>query len=294
MEIFGPKYINPYTDFGFKKLFGEEGNKDLLIDFLNQLLPERHQIASLTFRSVEMLPELIEERKAFFDIHCLAENGESFIVEMQKAKVRFFKDRALFYTSHPIREQATKGGDWDFQLDPIYFIAILDFVYDESLEVAKFRRDVCLRDQDSEEFYDKLHFKFLQMPAFKKEAHELVSRFDKWCYFLKNLESFHEIPQILSEPLFKKAFMTAEVANFTRAQRDAYEQSVMDYIGIKEVAATAWEEGKAEGKAEGALEEKISIVLEMAKEGFTITQISKVTKLEEERINQIITLNGKP
>ena len=91
------KYINPYTDFGFKKLFGEEANKDLLIDFLNQLLPTYHQIATLTFRNNENLSEFALERKAIFDIHCESQSGERFIVEMQKAKIKFFKDRSILY-----------------------------------------------------------------------------------------------------------------------------------------------------------------------------------------------------
>jgi predicted transposase/invertase (TIGR01784 family) len=120
------KYINPYTDFGFKKLFGEEGNKSLIIDFLNQLLPSHHQIKDLNFRNLENLPDSTEERKAFFDIHCEAESGERFIVEMQKAKVKHFKDRALFYTTFPLRGQAQKG-EWNFELSAIYFVAVLDF-----------------------------------------------------------------------------------------------------------------------------------------------------------------------
>jgi len=178
------KYINPYTDFGFKKLFGEEGNKDLLIDFLNQLLPAHHQIANLNFRNVENLADLSAERKAIFDIHCKAVSGERFIVEMQKAKVKYFKDRSLFYVTFPIREQA-QTGEWNFRLEPIYFVAILDFEYDEAEERRKFRRDVALKDQDGDVFFDKLHFKFLQMPLFNKKENELETKFDKWCYFLK-------------------------------------------------------------------------------------------------------------
>lgn len=120
------KYLNPYTDFGFKKLFGEEGNKDLLIDFLNQLLPERHQIAELNFRNSERLADSPFERNAIFDIHCTATSGERSIVEMQKAKVKFFKDRSLFYVTFPIRDQAEKGS-WSFKLNPIYLVALLDF-----------------------------------------------------------------------------------------------------------------------------------------------------------------------
>jgi len=239
------KYINPYTDFGFKKLFGEEGNKDLLIDFLNQLLPAHHQIADLNFRNVENLADLSAERKAIFDIHCKALSGERFIVEMQKAKVKYFKDRSLFYVTFPIRDQAQQG-DWNFRLESIYFVAILDFEYDEAEERRKFRRDVALKDQDGDVFFDKLHFNFLQMPLFKLKEHELKTKFDKWCYFLKNLESFDHIPSILNEPIFQKAFGTAELAKFSAEQRDKYEQSLIQYRDLKSALETAVEENKIE------------------------------------------------
>jgi predicted transposase/invertase (TIGR01784 family) len=239
------KYINPYTDFGFKKLFGEEGNKDLLIDFLNQLLPAHHQIADLNFRNPENLADLSAERKAIFDIHCKALSGERFIVEMQKAKVKYFKDRSLFYVTFPIRDQAQQG-DWNFRLEPIYFVAILDFEYDEAEERRKFKRDVALKDQDGDVFFDKLHFKFLQMPLFKLQENELKTKFDKWCYFLKNLESFDHIPSILNEPIFKKAFGTAELAGLTAQQRDNYEQSLIQYRDLKSALETAVEENKVE------------------------------------------------
>ncbi|MCU0446259.1 MAG: Rpn family recombination-promoting nuclease/putative transposase [Microscillaceae bacterium] len=239
------KYINPYTDFGFKKLFGEEANKDLLIDFLNQLLPNYHQIADLSFRNPEKLGEFEAERKAIFDIHCQAISGESFIVEMQKAKIRYFKDRSLFYVTFPIRDQAIKG-EWNFKLEPIYFVAILDFEYDEEEELRKFRRDVALKDQDGDLFFDKLHFKFLQMPLFKKTEKELLTKFDKWCFFLKNLENFAEIPSILNEPIFQKAFDTAELANLSAEQRTIYEENLIDYWGMKSALDTAIEDKQIE------------------------------------------------
>ena len=239
------KYINPYTDFGFKKLFGEEGNKDLLIDFFNQLLPTHHQVADLNFRNVENLPDLPSDRKAIFDIHCKSVSGENFIVEMQKAKINFFKDRSLFYVTFPIREQAKKG-DWDYKLEPIYFIAILDFEYDEAEEKRKFMRDVALKDQDGELFFNKLHFKFLQMPLLNKKENELETKFDKWCYFLKNLENFEYIPNILNEPIFQKAFGAAELARFTAQQRDNYEQSLIQYRDLKSALETAVQEREIE------------------------------------------------
>ncbi|MFV0345492.1 MAG: Rpn family recombination-promoting nuclease/putative transposase, partial [Bacteroidales bacterium] len=113
------RYINPLTDFGFKKLFGTEVNKDLLIDFLNQLLPEYHRIKDLTYRQNEHLPHTEVDRKAVFDIYCESESGEKFIVEMQKAKQNFFKDRSVFYATFPIQEQAHKG-EWNFKLAAVY------------------------------------------------------------------------------------------------------------------------------------------------------------------------------
>jgi predicted transposase/invertase (TIGR01784 family) len=268
------KYINPYTDFGFKKLFGEEGNKDLLIDFLNQLLPIHHQIADLDFRNVEHLGDLSAERKAIFDIHCKAVSGERFIVEMQKAKVKYFKDRSLFYVTFPIRDQAQQG-EWNFKLAAIYFVAILDFEYDEAEEIRKFRRDVALKDQDGDLFFDKLHFRFLQMPLFDKKETELETKFDKWCYFLKNLASFDHIPSILNEAIFQKAFGAAELAGFTPQQRDNYEQSLIQYRDLKSALETAVEE------------REIEIARSLLQTSLSSTEIAKHTNLTIAQIEQL-------
>ncbi len=268
------RYINPYTDFGFKKLFGEEANKELLIDFLNQLLPTRHQITELDFRNVESFAELSHERKAIFDIHCQTQSGERIIVEMQKAKVNYFKDRSLFYATFPIREQS-KRGEWDFRLNPIYMIAILDFQYDEKEEKQKFLRSIKLKDQDGEIFYDKLNFKFLQMPLFDKQENELESHFDKWVYFLKKLESFDEIPAILREPIFEKAFGVAEIANMTAEQYAEYQESLLTYIEVKEVVKTAKDDGKRE------------VATELKKLGVTLEIIAQSTGLS---IQEILSL----
>jgi predicted transposase/invertase (TIGR01784 family) len=268
------RYINPYTDFGFKKLFGEEANKDLLIDFLNELLPKHHQIKELNFKNVEQYPDLSSERKAIFDIHCQAINGDYFVVEMQKAKINFFKDRSLFYVTFPIREQAKKG-EWDFKLEPIYMIAILDFVYDEEEEKQKFLRHVQLKDQDCDVFYDKLHFKFIQMPLFNKKEDELITHFDKWIYFLKELETFNDIPKILQEPIFEKAFKTAEVASLTSAQWAEYEQSRLSYYEMREAVNTAEMDGRR----------KVAKEMKKAKE--PIEKIKLYTGLSEIEIDRL-------
>jgi predicted transposase/invertase (TIGR01784 family) len=300
------KYINPYTDFGFKKLFGEEANKDLLIDFLNAVLPPENRVADLTFRNSEQLPDNIVDRKAIFDIACTGERGESFTVEMQKAKQLWFKDRALFYAAFPIQRQAQKG-DWNFKLNPVFLVAVLDFEYDEHEERRKLYRIVTLKDQDGDPFSETLKMIFLQMPLFQLQESELKTPKDKWLFFLKNLESFDDIPSILREPVFEKAFGTAEYLRYSPELQEAYQKDLMIYRDNRNVLETARIEGKAEGlaegkaegkaeglaegeakgKAEGKAEEKAAVALNMKREGLNSALIAKLTGLTVAEIERL-------
>lgn len=280
------RYINPYTDFGFKKLFGEETNKDLLIDFLNQLLPQKHQIEQLDFRNTENFADLVEERKAIFDIYCQTASGERIVVEMQKAAIDFFKERSVFYTTFPIREQI-KRGSRSYQLDQIYFIAILDFYYDEEKDKAKLRRDVLLKDQDCEVFFDKLRYIYLQMPAFKKSLAELETRYDKWLYFLQNLQDLDHIPSILREPIFEKAFDVAEVSNYNADDRERYEKSLLDYIGLVEVVDSA----ERKGQRQGHLEKNIEVIKNGLAMGLSVEQLATLTGLVVAEVERLIRIH---
>src|SRR5690606_16134206 len=163
MSALKDKYVNPLTDFGFKKLFGTEPNKILLIDFLNQILPERHRIRDLSYSKNEQLGLNELDRKAIFDLYCVGESGERFIVEIQKAKQNFFKDRSIYYASFPIQEQAKKG-DWDYKLQTVYTIGILDFIFDDHKTDKQLLHTVELKNQRCEVFYDKLKFIYIELP----------------------------------------------------------------------------------------------------------------------------------
>jgi len=116
------RYINPFTDFGFKTLFGEEPNKDLLLDFLNELLKdEQGTIKEITYLKNEKLGASQVDRKAVFDLYCTNERDEKFIVELQKTEQKYFKDRTVYYSTFPITEQAKKG-EWDYELKTVYMI----------------------------------------------------------------------------------------------------------------------------------------------------------------------------
>jgi predicted transposase/invertase (TIGR01784 family) len=284
------RYINPYTDFGFKKLFGEEGSIDLLIDFLNELLPIEHKIVSLSFKNPEQAGAISAERRAIFDLHCEDEKGRKFIVEMQKAKIKFFKDRAVFYTTFPIREQAEKG-EWDFRLTPIYCVAILDFTFDEDRSQKDYITNVNLKDQYCQVFYDKLTYVFVEMPRFTKTEQELQSHKEKWLYFLKNLEDFEDIPDILKEAVFIKGFEIAEIANFNARQLAEYEESLKVYRDLKGVVDTSYEEGLEEGIKEGMEEGKKEKALEITRmmktKKYTVKEIAELTGLTPEEIEKL-------
>ncbi len=247
------KYLNPFTDFGFKKLFGNEPNKDLLIDFLNQLLPPHHQIQELTYARNEQVGRSEFDRRAIFDLFCTSPSGERFIVEMQRAKQNYFKDRSVFYATFPIQEQAPRG-DWNYQLAPVYLVGILDFVFAEDKDDTEVCHRVQLKDQINRVFYEKLMLIYLEMPKFTKTEDELETPFDKWLYVLKHLPRLTERPAKLQERVFARLFEAAEIAKFNRTELELYEDSVKVYRDLKNVLDTAAQEARADGEKKKAFE----------------------------------------
>jgi len=275
------KYINPFTDFGFKKIFGEEASKPLLLDFLNALLPENDKIATLSFKNNEQLGQTEFDRKAIYDIYCENEEGEKFIVELQKAKQNYFKERTIYYSTFPIQEQAEKG-EWNYNLKAVYCIGILDFTFDDyesEPEKSDVIHTIKLKNQNGKTFYDKLTYIYLEMPNFKKNEADLKTRIEQWLYFIKHLEDFQTIPNIFNDEVFSKAFEKAEIAKYGAIELDNYENSLKLYRDLKGVIDTAFDEGKLEGKLESARSFKrlgISIEIIIEATGLTKEEIEKL------------------
>ena len=280
------KYINPLTDFGFKKLFGTEPNKDLLIDFLNQILPKKHNISELQYSRNEQFGQNDLDRKAIFDLYCVGKNGERFIVEVQKAKQNYFKDRSIYYASFPIQEQAKKG-QWDYKLEPVYTVGILDFIFDEHKNDKNLLHIIELKDQNCNVFYDKLKFIYIELPKFTKSEDELNNQFDKWLYVFKHLSELQKRPQKLQDRIFEKLFEAAEIAKFTADERDAYEESLKYYRDIKNVVDTSRQEGIIEGIEQGTKSKSIEIAKQMKKDGLSIKKIILYTGLSQQEIEKI-------
>lgn len=291
---FKDKYVNPYTNFGFKKLFGTEINKDLLISFINSLLHGREVVKDLTYLNTEHLGTSETDRKAVFDVYCENEKGEKILVEMQRGIQQYFKDRSLYYATFPIREQGQKG-EWDYQLKAVYIIGILNFTFDKDND-NYFHHEVQLLDNKTKEvFYDKLTFIYLEMPKFNKTEDELTSMFEKWLFVLRNLSRLMERPKALQERIFTKLFEAAEIAKFTKLEYDSYEESLKAYRDWKNTIDTekkiSWEEGHEKGREEGFEEGQEKKTIEMARNlkvrGIPINIIVECSGLTEEEINAL-------
>jgi predicted transposase/invertase (TIGR01784 family) len=278
------KYINPFTDFGFKKLFGNEFNKDLLIDFLNEVLGGREQIKQLTYLNGENQGRTETDRRAVFDLYCENEKGERFIIEVQNARQEFFKDRSIFYATFPIQEQAAKGNEWNYELKAVYAIAILNFGFPDQPGLDRCMREVKLLDtQTNEPFYEKLSFIYLEMPRFKKREDELVTHFDKWLYVLKNLSNLQARPQALQNRIFEKLFNEAEIAKLNPTDMNAYEQS----LKVLRDNYSAMESLKKESRMEGRMESLIEMARIMKADGEPVEKISRYTGLTAEEIEKL-------
>ena len=287
------RYINLLTDFGFKRVFGSEPNKQLLIDFLNTLLPERHRIETLSYKSTENLGSTQIDRKAIFDIYCQSENGERFIVALkileQKAKQNFFKDRSVFYASFPIQEQSLRG-EWNFKLAPVYSIGILDFIFDDHKNEETIVHTVELKDQHCNVFYDKLKFIYVELPKFTKTLEQLVSHQDKWLYLLRHLPDLDEQPRLFQDAVFLQLFEIAEISNFSPDEQDSYQSSLKYYRDLNNVIDTSRQEGLEEGIEQGIEQgrqaEKIAIARSLLGQ-LPIETISQTTGLTVAEVEQL-------
>ena len=316
MEEIEGRYINPYTDYGFKYLFGTEPNKEFTLALLNELLRGKEVIKSLTLIPSEQLGDTKEDRRAVFDVYAENERGEKIIIEMQKADQQYFKDRSVYYSSFPIRTQGRKGR-WRFGLKAVYTIGILDFVFDEVKDDEEYYHHVVkLMDVEKKEvFYDNLTYIYLEMPKFKKTEDELETLFDKWLYALKNLPRLLERPAALQERIFKKFFDVAQTANLSKEEYAKYFESEKNYYDLDGAFRTAsqkgftrgmkkgraeglaeglekgmekgLEKGLAEGLEKGQQKEKAETVRRLKQMGLTVEQIAQGANLTIEEVTVI-------
>lgn len=301
-------YAELLNDFMFKRIFGSEENKDVLIAFLNVMLDDL-DIIDVTFIPTEHLGGTEHDRKAVFDISCRCSDSRTFIIEIQRGYQKYFRDRALFYTSYPINEQGrlAKGKhdklnqerqiqgmeevpfDWDYKLNPVIVVGILNFSirHTEEWPEGRFHSSYRIREDITHEpMTENLRFVFLELGRFKKKLWELETRFEKWMYLFKNIQDMIARPDVFIENEFVRLFTLARIANFTAEEMEDYMHTFKqcDYYNVIRTAEEEARErghaiGLAEGLAEGKKEMALSIAKKLLAEGMTIQKISELTDL---------------
>ena len=302
------RYLNPLTDFGFKRLFGTEMNKELLISFLNALFHDK-DIRDVSYLNSEQLGDSEDDRRSVFDVYCEDAQGDKFVVEMQNVYQEFFKDRSVYYATIPIRDQGKKG-DWDFELKAVYTVGVLNFCLTDAPE--HYVHEVKLVDLGTKEvFYDKLTFAYIEIPKFNKDEEHLDTMWDKWMFVLRNLSHLMDRPPALQERVFTRLFEQAEIAKLSKTELRNYTygmDTLRDYknglatakkqgialgrqegihLGRQEGIALGTEKGIALGKEEGIALTSRKIALSLKEMGMSVPDIIKATGLSAEEIKKL-------
>ena len=276
------KFINPFTDMGFKRIFGQEINKDLLIDFLNALLEGEKRVKDIRFLDKELLPEYENDRSLIYDIYCTDENGEQFIVEMQNREHVNFRERTLYYLSQAIARQGEKGTGWQFDLKAVYGVFFLNFRLSDLPQ--KLRTDIVLCDRDTHElFTDKMRYIFLELPLFDKEESECETDFERWIYVLKNMETLQRLPFKARNAVFQKLEQIVDIAALSKEDRMKYDESIKVYRDKLAIMAFERQKGQAEGRAEGKLE----VARNLKQMGMATEAIAQATGLAPDVVGQL-------
>ena len=299
-------FINPFTDIGFKRIFGQEFSKPLLLDFLNNLLVGERKIENITFLDKEMPRDIEGERSIIYDVLCETETGEKIIVEMQNQRQPFFKQRSIFYASEAISRQARKGREWRFDIKAVYLIAFLNFTLEDI--GTTFRTDVALLDMRTKEvFSDKIRLIYLQLPYFNKEADECENDFERWIYVLKNMETINRLPWTAKSAVFKRLEEIAEVRALTKEEQMQYDHALKVYRdnyntfqgaieegmkegrekGLKEGREEGIKEGREEGREKGRVDKTKEVAQNMKKMGMSIEQIAQACGISVEEAGKL-------
>ena len=289
------KYIDLISDYGFKRVFSSEPNKDLLIDFINALFKGRKTIVDLVYDKNESVGDTDELGTVILDLLCTGDKGEKFVVEVQTSPQFNFKRRMLYYGSKLIADQAPKGNrrDWNYQISEVYVIVLMDgFRFSGSGGRSHVLHDICLCYRDTGKvFYEDMGYMFIELVNFTKREDELDSNLDAWLFVLKNMSRLDKIPLYLRKPVFQKLFRIAEYSRLNKEEKKMYDISLKRKWDAHGALTYAEEKGRKEGREEGMQkgreEEKRASAQRMLEKGFEAGEISDILGLPVEEIEKL-------
>lgn len=295
------RYLNPKNDIAFKRIFGTEKNKDILRDFLNDILDKKgsDKIVEITFLNPVQDPFVLVEKKSIVDVLCEDQQGSRYIVEMQVANVKGFEKRAQYYAARAYCNQV-KAGEPYHDLKEIIFLAITNFVmFPDKRHYLS--RHVLLDQVSLEHNLKDFSFTFIELPKFNKAVDELVSDADKWCYFFKHADEAENIEHLIAydDPNINKAYdellachwNDKELANYEAADKIIRDNYARELFVTEEARKAGREEGREEGREKGREEgiekEKVACAKRLLAENADPTFIAKITGLSFERIREM-------
>lgn len=289
------KYADLLDDDVFKLVFGQESSKDIMIEFLNQVIPDR-KIVDLEFADKEMHPVDRSRKSSVYDMFCRTDDGSRIVVEIQRRKQPTYAERALYYSTFQISRQVEAGsGDYDFC--PVYVISILDFDIDQNRGNAEVKTVYRLYEESTHSLLtDRLTFIFLELSKFRKSKEELSGDILEGMYFcFKNMSSLQERPDALNHDIFRKIFEVSELLNMDAETRSKVIEKMTTERDLRNQMAyarkEAIEEGKAKGMAEGKAEGSRTKAEEIAKnlkaKGMSDEEIASIVGLDIEIVSSL-------
>ena len=273
------KFVDVKNDVAFRKIFGNENKKVILISFLNAVLDleGRERIKDVTLLNPFQLPRIAGEKSSIIDVRATDEKGATFIIEMQVAEPAGFDKRVLYYSSKDYAGQINTGEDYPL-LRPVYFIGVLDFNYFMGTDYLS--SHLIIDEATGECAFKDLKFRFIELKKFHKKAHELKNIIDKWTFFIKNADKLEVMPGNIDDEGLKEAYEEAAQHNWTREAYDAYIYSGMREQDERGRLALAKEKAEKEGEKRG----EMNVARKMKDKGMSTKDISDLTGLTEEEI----------
>jgi len=272
------KFVDIKNDIAFRKIFGNENKKEILISFLNAVLKldNQNQIKSITLLNPFQLPKIKGLKVTVIDVKATDDNGNVFIIEMQLTDKKGLDKRIQYYGAKGYSSQIDSGDEY-LKLKPMIFIGILDFEYFDTSNYIS--RHLIMDCETGERKLKDLEFNFIELPKFKKDINDLDNSIDKWIYFIKNSENLAVIPENTNDNGLLTAYKDAEKHNWTKEELEEYEYAQMreqDEKGEIELAKERAEEKKA-----------VEIAKKMIKANKPIAEIIEFTDLTKERIEKL-------
>lgn len=279
-----PRYLDPTNDVAFKKIFSD---KERLKDFLNAVLrlEEGSKITDLVFIPQEELPDFKVGRRSIFDIKCIDQGRNSYVVEMQNRPEEAFLNRIQCYASHAYVSQAIKGAT-HAGLMPVILLALTKHkLFEESVDCINYHWTVESKTQ--KRYLFALSYVFIELPKFRKSAEELESIEDEWLYFFAKWQESKEPPVTTKDPLVLEAYKTIEQYNWSEAEYDAYFRARLAAEAEDLIMTKSFEEGIEKGREEGRKGEKVEIARIMFFKGMDLDTIFTVTGLSIEELKKL-------